>query len=71
MKETKKNGRNSEEMFFASPLEVPVGNWFAMVDSDIVAQGPNAKEVFETAKKKHPDKEIFIARLPENKVMVL
>ncbi len=59
------------QAFFASGKAPPVGCWFALVGDKVVATSDSAKEAFEEAKRKYPDEEIFIAKFPKNKVMVL
>ena len=46
------------------------GKWIAVVKRDVL-KGTSAKEVFEKAKEKYPDKEPFIMKVPENAVMLL
>ena len=46
------------------------GKWIAVVDRDVIT-GDNAKEVFEKAKARYPDKEPFIMKVPENATMLL
>lgn len=48
-----------------------VDKWIAVVDNRIVAQGTQAKEVFEKAKRRHPNREPLIMRVPSNRVMLL
>ena len=48
-----------------------VNLWIAVVDSKIVAKGPNAKEVFRQAKEAHPDKVPFVMKVPRDTVMVM
>jgi len=48
-----------------------VNLWIAVVDSKIVAKGPNAKEVFRKAKEEHPDKVPFVMKVPADTVMVM
>jgi hypothetical protein len=57
--------------FFGVEGDIPVGVWFAIVGKAVVASGDNAKDVYRRAKAAFPGKEIFIARLPPNKVMLL
>lgn len=48
-----------------------LGNWIAVVGEEIVASGSSAKEVFDIAKKKYPDKEPFIMKIPKETTMLL
>jgi hypothetical protein len=47
------------------------GKWIAVVGNDIVAQGDDAKEVFDKAKDKHPEREPFIMKVPSDSIMLL
>jgi len=64
-----KNG--GTQAFFNVDDPIPVGVWFAIIGKKVVAKGENAKEVYRRAKAAFPGKEIFIARLPRNQVMLL
>jgi hypothetical protein len=46
------------------------GKWIAVVGKDIT-EGNSAKEVVKQAKAKHPNKELFLMKVPENSVMLL
>ncbi len=48
-----------------------VNLWIAVVDAKIVAKGAIAKEVFDKAKKEHPDKIPFVMKVPADTVMVM
>jgi hypothetical protein len=48
-----------------------VDEWIGVVDSNIVAKGNSAREVYEAAKKASPGKVPFIMRVPRAQVMVL
>jgi hypothetical protein len=48
-----------------------LGQWIAVVGEEIVATGDTAKEVYEKAKEKYPDKEPFIMKIPKETVMLL
>lgn len=50
--------------------KLEAGKWIAVVKRDIIT-GDNAKEVFTKAKQKHPDKEPFIMKVPDNAIMLL
>ena len=47
------------------------GKWIAVVGTDIVAKGDKGKEVFDEAKRKYPNKEPFIMKVPADAVMLL
>jgi hypothetical protein len=46
------------------------GKWIAIVKREII-EGETAKEVFEDAKRKYPNREPFIMKVPDNSVMLL
>jgi len=48
-----------------------VGKWIALVEGEVVAEGTDAKKVFEKAKEKHPKKEPLILKVPKDRVMLL
>lgn len=48
-----------------------LGKWIAMVDSEVVSKGDNGKEVYAEAKKKFPNREVFIMKVPADTVMLL
>lgn len=48
-----------------------MGKWVALVDNEIVSTGDSGKEVFMEARKKYPDREPFIMKVPRNEVMLL
>lgn len=48
-----------------------VGRWIAIVNDEVVAVGDSAKDVFMVAKKKYPDKEPMILKLPADRVILL
>lgn len=47
------------------------GKYVAIVDCSIVASGVNAKEVLDTAKKKHASGEIVLRKIPEEETLIL
>ncbi|MFQ5832067.1 MAG: DUF5678 domain-containing protein [Candidatus Thorarchaeota archaeon] len=54
-----------------SDLGEHIGKWVALVDKEIVATVDSGKTVFREAKKKYPDREPFIMKVPRNEVMLL
>lgn len=48
-----------------------VDRWIAIVGEEVVAVGDSAREVFEAAKRKYPDREPMIVKLPSERVMLL
>jgi len=47
------------------------GKWIAIVDGKVVASGDRADEVMREAESKHPDKEITLAKVPTDDILVL
>lgn len=70
---TKKNKTNSSEFeyFVKTPLTNYEGQYVALVGEKVVASGSTAKEVWEKAKKKYPNKLPTLAKLPKEEVLVL
>lgn len=58
-------------MSISDELGTHLGEWISVVDSEIVATGDNAKEVYDKAKEKYPDKDPFIMKIPKETVMLL
>lgn len=48
-----------------------IGAWIAVVGKEVVATGSDAREVFEAAKAKYPDKEPFIMKATAKAAMLL
>jgi hypothetical protein len=48
-----------------------VGKWIAIVGDEVVSTGSDAKNVFDEAKKKYPQKEPLILKVPKDAVMLL
>jgi len=48
-----------------------VGKWIALVGKELVASGDNGKEVFAEAKRRYPNEEPFIMKIPSDTVMLL
>lgn len=48
-----------------------VEKWIVVLDNKIVASGEDLKEVYKEAKEKHPQKTLFVMKVPADKVMVL
>ncbi len=51
--------------------DLEAGKWIAVVGKDVVAKGLNAKEVYNEAKRKFPDKEPFIMKVPADAIMLM
>lgn len=58
-------------MSISDQLGQHLGDWIAVVGEEIVATASSAKEVFDLAKKKYPDKEPFIMKIPKVTTMLL
>jgi len=58
------------EFLMAHSTQFEAGKWVILIDNEIFI-GNTAKEVYAEAKRKYPTKEIFIMKVPENKVMLL
>ncbi len=48
-----------------------LGDWIAVVGEEIVSASDNAKDVYQKAKEKYPDKTPFIMKIPKETVMLL
>jgi len=57
--------------FSKANLSKYIGKYIAIVDNKVVAYGDNAKEVWEDAKRKHPDKTPSLAKVPEEELLIL
>ena len=68
---SQKAGSEFEYVMAMSDLGRYVDKWIAVVDNHVVAKGINAKKVFNKAKKLHPARELFIMKVPANRVMLL
>jgi len=58
-------------MSISDQLGQHLGDWIAVVGEEIVATASSAKEVFDLAKKKYPNKEPFIMKIPKETTMLL
>lgn len=58
-------------MSISDELGQHLGEWIAVVGEEIIASGETAKEVYDKAKEKYPDKEPFIMKIPKETVMLL
>lgn len=52
-------------------LHLYIGKWIAVVGKELVASGTSGKEVFEEARRKYPNKEPFVMKIPADTVMLL
>lgn len=58
-------------MSISDQLGQHLGEWIAVVGEEIVATGETAKEVYDKAQAKYPEKEPFIMKIPKETVMLL
>ena len=70
MVQVKGNDRNYE-FYINADLSEYAGKWIAIVDGKVVASGDRADEVMKEAEKKHGDREITLAKVPTDDVLVL
>jgi len=61
----------SYHFFINNDLSEYAGKWVAIVDEEVVASGDNAKEVFEAAKSKFPDRLPALAKIPKDEILIL
>lgn len=58
------------EFYIKTDLSKYKGKYIAIVEDKVVASGENAKEVFEEAKKKFPNKRPLIAKIPGEDTLI-
>lgn len=63
--------KNEFDYVMSMSEELESGKWIAVVGNAIVAKGDDAKKVFDEAKEKHPEHELFIMKVPSDSVMLL
>ena len=59
------------EFYIKADLSEYAGKWIAIVDGEVVASGDRADEVYDSAKKKYPDKEVMLAKVPTEDTLIL
>ena len=59
------------EFYINADLSEYAGKWIAIVDGKVVASGDRADVVMKEAEKKYPDKEITLAKVPTDDILVL
>ncbi len=59
------------EFYINADLSEYAGKWIAIVDGRVVASGDRADEVMRKAEKNYPDKEITLAKVPTDDILVL
>ena len=47
------------------------GKWIAVMDGKVVTSGDRADEVYDEAKRKYPDKEVMLAKVPTADTLIL
>lgn len=67
-----KRTRSPEFDFFVkTDLKPYTGKYIALVGKRVIASGDNAKQVWEKAKEKYPQKTPTLAKLPKEEALVL
>ena len=59
------------EFYINADLSEYAGKWIAIVDGKVVASGDRADEVMREVEEKYPDKEITLAKVPTDDILVL
>ncbi len=59
------------EFYINADLSEYAGKWIAIVDGKVVASGDRADTVYDEAKKKYPDKEVMLAKVPTADTLIL
>ncbi|EDY36638.1 hypothetical protein ABOONEI_628 [Aciduliprofundum boonei T469] len=59
------------EFYINADLSEYAGKWIAIVDGKVVASGDRADIVMREAEKKYPDKEITLAKVPTDDLLIL
>jgi hypothetical protein len=62
--------KQNYEFYLSANLEGYLGEWVAICDNKIVSHGKNVKKVFEEAKKKFPDKEPLLTKVPSKETLI-
>ena len=57
--------------FATADLSEYKGNYVAILDKRIIASGTDAKKVWETAKRKSPNRTPALAKIPEKETLIL
>jgi hypothetical protein len=57
--------------FSKANLSKYIGKYVAIVDNEVVTYGDNAKDVWEDAKSKHPEKTPSLAKVPKEELLIL
>ena len=64
-------GEEEIKWFSKANLSNYIGKYVAIVDNEVVAYGDNAKDVWEDAKRKHPEKTPSLAKVPKEELLIL
>ena len=56
--------------FMETDLSKYIGEWIAICNGKIVAEGKDIKDVYKEAKKKCPNKRPLITKVPEKETMI-
>ena len=59
------------EFYINADLSEYAGKWIAIVDGKVVASGDRADTVYDEAKKRNPDKEVMLAKVPTADTLIL
>ncbi len=59
------------EFYINADLSEYAGKWIAIVDGKVVATGDRADVVYDQAKKRYPDKEVMLAKVPTDDTLIL
>ena len=57
--------------YLTANLEKYKGKWIILCDEHVIASGETIKEVIKEAEKKHPQRKLLLARVPEEGTMIL
>ena len=59
------------EFYINADLSEYAGKWIAIVDGKVVASGDRADMVYDEAKRKYPEKEVMLAKVPTADTLIL
>ena len=59
------------EFYINADLSEYAGKWIAIVDGKVVASGDRADTVYDEAKRRYPDKEVMLAKVPTADTLIL
>ncbi len=61
---------NEYNFFMKTNVDKYIGEWIAIVNTEIVSHGKDLKKVFSETKNKYPNSKPFIAKVPEADTML-